>query len=414
MKASLWFILVTVFLDAIGLGLVFPILPALLREFVSDTAQSTKLYGLFVAVYALMQFIASPILGALSDRYGRRPILLASLVGAGLDYIMMALAPNLSLLFIGRVISGLTGASMTVASAYVSDTSDDSNRAGRFGLINAAFGVGFIIGPALGGFLGEYSSRAPFVAAAFMNLANFAFGALVLRESLPIERRRTVELKNLSPIRSLRWAFSIPAVKWPIVVLIFLFMAGHIPGTMWTIYLTDRFGWDMKMVGLSFSVYGLLLAITQGGLTQPIVRWLGTKRAVLALTSLEVLCYFGLGTATQSWMIFALLLPMCIASIAGPTLQSQVTSVVSQEMQGELQGTIIGVMSLTAIVTPLLATQMHAYFNTPAGLAAYNLPGASFHLGGLLCFTAVLLYFKRGALYYKPSEVPDIITIKAH
>ncbi len=391
-KASLWFILVTVFLDAVGIGLVFPILPALLSEFIPDGTASTQIYGLFLSVYALMQFIASPMLGALSDRFGRRPILLASLIGAGIDYIVMALAPNLWILFIGRVVSGLTGASMTVASAYVSDTSDDSNRAGRFGLINAAFGVGFIVGPALGGYLGEISPRAPFVAAAFMNLANFGFGALVLRESLPLALRRAVAFKNLNPFRSLRWAFSTPAIKWPVFVLFFLFLAGHVPGTIWAIYMKDRFGWDLKLIGLSFSAYGLALAIAQGGLTQPIVKFLGNTRAVLMLTSLEVLCYFALGSANQSWMIFALLIPMCIASISGPTLQSQVTAVVAPDMQGELQGTIIGVMSLTAIITPLVATQLHAYFNSPAALAAYGMPGASFFLGGLLCLVAVITY----------------------
>jgi DHA1 family tetracycline resistance protein-like MFS transporter len=391
-KASLWFILVTVFLDAVGIGLVFPILPALLSEFIPDGSRSTQIYGLFISVYALMQFIASPMLGALSDRFGRRPILLFSLVGAGIDYIVMALAPNLWILFIGRIISGLTGASMTVASAYVSDTSDDSNRAGRFGLINAAFGVGFIVGPALGGYLGEISSRAPFVAAAFMNLANFTFGALVLRESLPLSLRRAVALKSLNPLKSLRWALSSPAVKWPIIVLFFLFLAGHVPGTIWAIYMKDRFGWDLKMIGLSFSAYGLFLAIAQGGLTQPIVKFLGTTRAIFFLTGLEVLCYFALGSANQSWMIFAIMVPMCIASISGPTLQSQVTSVVSADMQGELQGTIIGVMSLTAIITPLIATQLHAYFNTPSALATYGIPGASFFMGGLLCLLAVLIY----------------------
>ena len=332
-KASLWFILVTVFLDAVGIGLVFPILPALLSEFIPDGTRSTQIYGLFISVYALMQFIASPMLGALSDRFGRRPILLFSLVGAGIDYIVMALAPNLWILFVGRIISGLTGASMTVASAYVSDTSDDSNRAGRFGLINAAFGVGFIVGPALGGYLGDISPRAPFVAAAFMNLANFTFGALVLRESLPLSLRRAVALKSLNPLKSLRWALSTPAVKWPIIVLFFLFLAGHVPGTIWAIFMKDRFGWDLKMIGLSFSAYGLFLAIAQGGLTQPVVKFLGTTRAIFFLTGLEVLCYFALGAANQSWMIFAIMVPMCIASISGPTLQSQVTAAVGPDMQ---------------------------------------------------------------------------------
>lgn len=393
MKASLGFILVTVFLDAVGLGLVYPILPKLLGEFLTPGPSATQAYGLFMALYALMQFLASPVLGSLSDRFGRRPILLFSVAGAGLDYLLMAFAPNLWLLFIGRIISGLTGASMTVASAYVSDTSDDANRASRFGQINAAFGVGFIVGPALGGYLGEYSAHAPFFAAAGMNLLNFLFGALILRESLAPEHRRKIELSRLNPFGSLKWAWVDRQIRRPIGVLMIQFFAGQIPGTMWAIYTAQRFGWDTWTIGLSFSAFGAAMAVAQGVLTQPLVKWLGSGRAVLILLAMEAATYVALGLVTQGWMVFALIVPLCIASIAGPTLQSEATAQVGPDKQGELQGTIISVMSLTAVITPVAATWAHSRFNTPDALASWNLPGAVFIIGGALSLMAAIAWW---------------------
>ncbi len=279
-KASVRFIFLTILIDMIGLGLVIPILPDIVRRFSDDPAFISRYYGYFMSVYALMQFFASPILGTLSDRFGRRPILLVSLLGAGLDYILMACSPNLWILFIGRIISGLTGASMTVASSYIADVSDDSSRSANFGMIGAAFGIGFIIGPVLGGVLGSIGPAIPFFAAAFLNLVNFAFGYFVLPESLPVSARRNVMLAKLNPFGSIWQVLKPSPVSAFIWMYIMLYLAGQVHPSNWTIYTETKFGWTSFHVGLSLMVVGITIAFSQGFMTEIVIRRWGEIQAL--------------------------------------------------------------------------------------------------------------------------------------
>lgn len=393
MNPSLVFILVTIFLDAVGIGLVFPILPTLLQEHVSNPQAATRMFGWFIALYAFMQFLASPVLGALSDRFGRRPVLLLSLVGADIDYLIMANTSSLVILFLGRIIAGLTGASMTVASSYVSDTSTDANRAARFGYVNAAFGLGFVVGPALGGWLGTaYSAHAPFLAAAIMNLTNVVFGLFVLRESLPPEKRRQVALSNLNPFRSLAWALRMPAVRPGLIVLFLFFLAGHVPPSIWAIYTGERYGWDASAIGLSLSAYGLCMTFSQAVLTGRLTTRFGERRTIGWGLATLVVCFVGFGSVPLGWMIFPILLFDSMASISGPVMQSQVSGYVAAENQGESQGTIVSLMSLASMLTPIAATQLHAAFAGPKPPFGFQIPGITFYSGALLFAAAALVH----------------------
>lgn len=393
MNPSLVFILVTIFLDAVGIGLVFPILPSLLKEHASDPQAATRMFGWFISLYALMQFLASPVLGALSDRFGRRPVLLLSLVGAGIDYLIMANTSSLFILFLGRIVAGLTGASMTVASSYVSDTSNDSNRASRFGYVNAAFGLGFVVGPAVGGWLGAtFSTHAPFLAAAIMNLTNVAFGLFVLRESLPKEKRRRVAFSSLNPFRSLAWALRMPAVRPGLVVLFLSFLAGHVPPSIWAIYTGERYGWDTRAAGLSLSAYGICMTFSQAVLTGRLTTLLGERRTIGFGLATLVACFAGFGLAPYGWMIFPLLMVDSVASISGPVMQAQVSGHIPQANQGELQGTIVSLMSLASMLTPLLATQLHATFSAPEPPFGLQIPGIAFFAGAVLFLAAAVVH----------------------
>lgn len=385
MKNRFLFLLVTAFLDAIGIGIIFPIGPQLIGQFITDSQTATYYYGLFISLYALMQFLASPVLGALSDLYGRRIVLLTGLFGAAIDYLIMAFAGSLPILFFGRVISGATGGTMTVATAYITDVTPEADRAGRFGKLGAAFGLGFVFGPILGGYLGETSLALPFLVAAALNGVNFLYGYFVLPESLPKENRRPFARGNLSPFKSLGWVAG-QKILVPLVTVYFLLnLAGHFIGTMWAIYNRDQFGWDPATIGISFSAFGLMMAASQGFMPPKFIRWFGERGAVLVgLTGMAV-TYSALGFATAGWMIFALIPIITFFEAAIPALQSLISAHVEQARQGELQGTLVGLMSLAGIFAPLVATAVYTpYF-----------PGAPFVLGSailVVCF--VIIYLK--------------------
>lgn len=392
-KANVGFITFTVLLDAIGLGLVIPILPDVIRRFNSDATFVSDFYGYFIAVYALMQFLASPVLGALSDRFGRRPILLNSLLGAGLDYILMAYAPTLSILFIGRIIAGLTGASITVATSYMADVSSNENRAANFGLIGAAFGVGFIIGPVLGGFLGKYGYQVSFLVTAGLTLLNFIFGLFVLPESLPNEKRRKIEIKKINPFSSIAKIFLHPTA-WALVLCFFLLnLAGQSHPSIWTLYTQYKFGWTTFDVGLSLTMVGIMMGIGQGVLTRLIIPSIGeAKTCYLSIVTCAVgfLLY---AMAETTWMMYAIMITFLVSSMAGPALQSMISMNTPQEEQGELQGSLMALASFTAIIGPIIYTKLFSFYTKPE--LGHNIPGMPYYFAAFFCLVGLFFAMKK-------------------
>lgn len=383
------FIFVTILLDAIGIGIVIPILPEVIRRFGSDEAFVSSYFGYFISVYALMLFIASPLLGYLSDRFGRRPVLLIALCGAGLDYLLMAFAPNLTILFIGRIISGLTGASMTVASSYIADVSTDANRTSNFGMIGAAFGVGFVVGPAIGGLVGSFGHTWPFIVAAFLSLSNFVFGLFVLPESLPASKRKTViDYKKLNPIRSVITALFYS----PAAVLVWAFflvnLAGQSHPSIWALYTSYKFGWNTLEIGISLTVVGLAFGIGQGVTTRIIVPRIGELKSVIYGSILVILNYLLYALVTKSWMIYAATSLLLFTNIVMPSLQSMISKDTPSSQQGELQGTLVSITSLTSIIGPLIYTWLFAYFTKKNH---YSLPGAPYVMAALISALCLVL-----------------------
>lgn len=377
----------------LGIGLIIPILPELIRHFVADPKDANQYFGYFISIYAFIQFFASPILGALSDRFGRRPILLASLLGAAIDYVVMAFAPTILILFIGRIIAGLSGASLTVASAYIADISDEKNRSANFGMIGAAFGLGFIVGPALGGLIGSFGWQYPFLAAAFLNFCNFLFGYFVLPESLAPNSRRQIELKKLNPVSSLSKIFR--ANDRSVLSLIFiyalLYFANQVHPSNWTLYTQLKFGWSTRDVGISLSVVGLSIAIVQGWLTRILIPRLGEWRSVIIGATINGISFLLFALASQAWMMFAILIPGALAGLAGPALQSLITKNTPSNEQGELQGTLTSLSSLTAILGPVVFTGLFAYFTASAH---FYFAGAAYVLAAAVSFLVALILIR--------------------
>lgn len=391
-KTSIWFIFITILLDAVGLGLLIPVLPDIIRRFTSDPVLTSEYFGYFIAAYALMQFIASPILGSLSDRYGRRPILLISLLGSGVDYIFMAFAPTLSLLFIGRIISGLTGASATVASSYMADISDDKNRSSNFGMIGAAFGVGFILGPLLGGLAHGFNATAPFIIAAALNILNFMFGLFVLPESLPQNLRRKISLQNLNPFKSL-----IKILKpGPIVIFIYIyfliFLASNVHPVNWTLYTQTKFNWSSWQVGLSLSFVGIMIALSQGLLTRILIPKFGEFKSLKYGVIVDVISFALFAVATQGWMMYPIVMFFSLAGIAQPALQSIITNSTSADEQGELQGSLVSLGSLSSILAPLLFTYLFVKFTDSNAKIQFS--GAAYIGASVISLIALILILK--------------------
>jgi len=355
---ALTVILMTLLLDAVGMSLVFPILPGLLRELSSAEATAYH-YGALLAVYAAMQFLFSPVLGALSDRFGRRPVLLASLAGAAVDYVLMALAPNLAWLYVGRVLSGITGASMAVGTAYLTDVSAEADRAKRYGQMGAAMGLGFVVGPLIGGGLGEWSLRAPFIAAALMNTLNLALAWTALPES---NQHRTAQLdaSKLNAFSALHRLQGRPPLLPLVGVFTVIALVSQVPGSLWILYGQDRYAWSAWVAGLSLACYGGLHAISQGFVTGPMVARLGERRALLAGMAADGLGFVGMGLATAGWVPFALLPLFAAGGLTLPALQAMVARQVDEQRQGELQGMLASLTSLVGIVGPLLVTATFA------------------------------------------------------
>ncbi|MBC7919898.1 MAG: TCR/Tet family MFS transporter [Ferruginibacter sp.] len=388
--AGLLFIFITLLLDVLGIGLIIPILPRLVEGFVqNDVSVASRYLGVLISVYAFVQFLCAPVLGSLSDQYGRRPVILISLLGFGLDYLLLAFAPSLGWLFAGRVIAGITGSSATTASAYIADVSPPEKRAQNFGLIGAAFGLGFIIGPALGGVLGGIHVRLPFFAAAGLTLLNWLYGFFILPESLAKENRRKFSWRRANPVAAL-----VKLGKYPVILgltgsLICLNLAGQIHPSTWVLFTTRQFRWSEVDVGLSLAFVGLLVALVQGLLTRIIIPRIGDRRAVITGLLLYAFGFVLFGFASRGWMMYAAVVPFALGGIAGPAIQGLISRQVGPSEQGELQGALTSLASLTAIVGPLLATNLFAYFNAPA--APVHLPGAAFLMGTLLTLAGLLI-----------------------
>jgi DHA1 family tetracycline resistance protein-like MFS transporter len=392
-QAALSFILVTVLIDMIGIGIVIPVLPRLVAQLYGGTPdQGALAFGWFIAIYALMQFACSPIIGKLSDAYGRRPVLLISLLGAGLDYLLLAFAPTWQWLFLGRVIAGITGANITTANAYIADISTPDNRAKNFGLIGAAFGIGFIIGPALGGWLGQYDQRLPFLVTAGMSLLNWLYGLLVLPESLARENRRPFTWANTNPFSALRGLRRFPLVFGLTATFLLERIAHDVLPATWVLYTTWRFNWTERDNGLSLALVGLMYAIVSAGLTGKIVAALGEKRAAVIGLLLGALTFVGYGLASQGWMLLAFITFGSLSSIAMPALQAIITKHTPADQQGTVQGALTSIHSLAAIIGPLVATSLFGYFTAPQ--AAWHLPGAAFLAGAVLILIGALNAFR--------------------
>jgi DHA1 family tetracycline resistance protein-like MFS transporter len=388
-RSALGFILVTVLLDILALGIIVPILPGLVTHFLSgDTARAARVYGLFGTVWALMHFLCSPLSGALSDRFGRRPVILLSNVGLGLDYVLMALAPSLGWLFAGRVISGITAASIPAASAYIADTLPPEDRAHGYGLLGAAFGAGFVLGPALGGMLGGVDPRLPFWVAAGLSLLNALWGLFVLPESLPPERRSPIVWKNANPIGSLRLLRRHPLLA-RLGVSHFLRMLAHasLP-SVFVLYAGHRYGWDTRAVGLVLTVVGVCGLVVQGGLVRPLVRLLGDRKALHGGLFCGAAAFVVYGAATTGAGFMWGVPLMSLWGVSGPVLQGLMTRHAGANEQGALQGASSSVAGIAELLGPGLFTLTFAHFIRPD--VRWHLPGAPFFLAAALLLAALV------------------------
>jgi MFS transporter, DHA1 family, tetracycline resistance protein len=392
-NAALGFIFVTLLIDVTGWGIIIPVMPKLIEQLIhADVSQASKWGGLLTFAYAFMQFICAPILGNLSDKYGRRPVLLFSLFGFGVDYLFLSFAPTIGWLFVGRAVAGITGASFTTATAYIADISAPEERAKNFGIVGAAFGLGFIVGPVIGGFLGQFGPRVPFYAAAGLCLLNWLYGYFILPESLSKEHRRKFEWKRANPVGSLMHLKRYPALGGLFISFIFIYIAAHAIQSNWSFFTMYRFNWDSRMVGISLGVVGLLIGIVQGGLIRFVNPWLGNNKSVYVGLGLYTAGMLLFAFASQSWMMFVFLIPYCLGGIAGPALQAIISSHVPPNEQGELQGSLTSLMSATSIIGPLIMTNLFYYFTQKS--APVHFPGAPFLLGAVLILCSLIIAYR--------------------
>ena len=391
-KAAMGFIFITLLIDITGLGLIIPVFPKLIEELIhGNLSQASQWGGWLTFAYALMQFLFAPVLGNLSDQFGRRPVLLFSLLGFGIDYLFLAFAPTIGWLFVGRIIAGITGASITTATAYIADISNDENRAKNFGMIGAAFGLGFIIGPVMGGVLGEYGARIPFLVAAGLALLNALYGFIILPESLDKAHRRPFNIKRANPLGSLMQLKKYPSLGGLIGSMILVYLAAHAVQSTWTFINIEKFKWSESMIGYSLGMVGLLVVIVQGGLIRVINPALGNEKSVYVGLSFYAIGLLLFAFASQTWMMFVFLIPYCMGGIAGPALQSIISGKVPSNEQGELQGALTSLMSATTIIGPLIMTNLFAYF-TKAN-APVHFAGAPFLLGSLLMLGSAIIAY---------------------
>ena len=392
-EAALGFIFITLLIDIIGFGIIIPILPELIQNLTHGSVSDSSRYGgLLIFAYSVMQFICSPIIGNLSDQYGRRPVLLCSLFGFGIDYLFLAFAPTIGWIFVGRMVAGVTGASITTGSAYISDISTPEKKAQNFGMIGAAFGLGFIIGPVLGGQLAHFGVRMPFIGAAVLSLINWFYGYFVLPESLLKENRRPFDWKRANPIGSLKMLKKYPVIEGLVVSITLIYIASHSVQTTWTYYTIEKFGWSPTMRGYSLGVVGICVAIVQGLLIRKIIPKLGQEKSVYIGLALYMIGFILFALASQTWMMYAFTAVYCLGGIAMPSIQGIISAHVPANEQGELQGALTSLMSATSIVGPLIMTNVFAYFTSSQ--APFHFAGAPFIVSAVLTLFSTILAYK--------------------
>ncbi len=400
------FILLTLFIDILAIGIIIPVLPELVKEFVGGDDSAAGEYslagryvGIIAATYSVMQFFCAPVLGALSDRFGRRPVILGSLFGLGIDFIITGLATSVAWLFVGRFIAGVMGASFSTSNAYIADISNDENRARNFGLVGMMFGLGFIIGPALGGLLGSVSLRLPFFVAAGLSLVNWLYGYFILPESLPPEKRsEAISLHSMNPFGSIARLRAYPMVLGLAAAFVFSSLAQRGLENVWVLSMGFRFGWDARTNGMMLALVGVMAVIVQGGMVRPVIRRFGERRTVLMALTVSAIAFMGYGLATQGWMIPCIIIFGSLSGLSGPAIQSLVTSTVDSREQGRVQGALTSLLSLTNILAPVLFTfGLFQYFTHPDTTIRYDgkpFAGAPFVFGSLLLIVALGIMYR--------------------
>lgn len=393
MRLPLFFVLTTVMIDAMGIGLIMPIMPSLLLEVQGGSLADAAIWGgILSTVFAVMQFLFSPVLGSLSDALGRRPVLLVSLFIMTLDYLVMALAGSLWILLVGRLIGGITAATHATAGAYIADISKPSEKAANFGLLGAAFGAGFVLGPLMGGLLGELGTRAPFYAAAILAGLNFAFGWFVMRETVTDKTRRAFDWRRANPLGAFRAMARIPGIKGLLWVYFLYSVAIYVYPAIWSYFTAEQFGWQPQMIGISLAIYGICMALVQGGLLRYMVRWFGEGKTVLWGQVFDFAAFGILAVITSGNLALALI-PICaMGAVVQPALQGLMSRAVEDNQQGELQGVMTAVHALSMVISPLMMTATFAVFSDKN--TAYYLPGAPFLLALVLMAVGAVVFLR--------------------
>jgi MFS transporter, DHA1 family, tetracycline resistance protein len=385
---ALAFILFTITLDILGIGLIVPILPKLVKQFSGgDTAAASHAAGWLAALYSLMQFAFAPLLGCLSDKVGRRPVILLSQFGLALDYLLLALAPSMSWFVVGRIIAGITGANFSAASAYIADVSPPEKRAANFGLVGAAFGIGFIIGPLIGGVLGDIGLRVPFYAAGALTLANCLYGWFILPESLKPENRRPIDWPRANPFGAFAELARRPRVFGLAVCAFLSFVAHQVYPSVWVLYTEYRYGWSSLWNGVSLALVGVCAAVMQGYLTGRVIKRIGDWRTTFLGLGVTALAYVAYGLASHGWMIYGIIIIGSIGGLAGPAVQGLISNSVGDDEQGAVQGAVTSLESVAGIVGPLITTSLFShYISVEAG---HQIPGAPFFSSGIIALIAL-------------------------
>jgi len=393
-RLPITFILISVVLDSMGIGLIMPVMPGLIQEVEGLGLSDAAVWGgILATIFAIMQFLFGPTIGSLSDRFGRRPVLLISLAVMAFDYVLMAVAGTIWLLVIGRIIGGITAATQSTAAAYMADISKPEDKAANFGLIGAAFGVGFILGPLVGGVLAEYGTRAPFWAAAVLAALNGIFGYFVLPETVTDKIRRPFSWRRANPLGAFKHIGALPGLKKLIVISLIYAIAFFVYPGVWAYFGTERFGWGPGMIGVSLAVFGIGIAVVQGLLIRPIIARIGERNTVILGLGIDVVAFIALGFITQGWIALALTPLTALGSMAGPALQGIMSRSADDNQQGELQGLMASVNAVATIIAPLIMTQTFWYFTT-AGTPIYA-PGAPFLLSAVLVLACIGIFLSR-------------------
>lgn len=402
-RRGLVLVFLILLLDVTGIGIIMPVLPTFLEELTGASVSEAAIEGGWLLfVYAGMQFLFAPLIGNLSDRFGRRPVLLASVLTFALDNLICALASTYAVLFIGRVLAGISGASFSTAAAYIADVSNDENRAKNFSLIGIAFGVGFVLGPVLGGILGEYGPRIPFYGAALLAFINFVVALFLLPETLAVVHRRRFEWRRANPLGALRQMRNYPGIGW-IGLVFFLLMLGHQAyPAVWSFVGSYRYGWSEREIGISLGIFGIGGALTMAVVLPRILAILGVWRTGLLGLSFSALAFFGYAAAWQGWMIYAVIVATSLESLWDPPMRSLAAVKVPPSAQGELQGAMASLASLTSIVGPLIFTQVFSFFTGP--YTPFNFAGAPFALAGIFVLTAVVVFMLKVEREDAPPE----------